>query len=74
MGNEGFTLEEIFYMKARRCRRCGGLLTNQESVKDGYGHICKSKVRADELEEARHPNQNQTTLFDLFGTEKVKYP
>lgn len=34
---------EIFMVRARRCQRCGGLLTSAQAVSDGYGHVCKMK-------------------------------
>ncbi len=54
--------DEIFTVKARRCRRCGGLLTSKQAVEDGYGHVCKMKTNA-EIEAAK-PDVNQLTLFD----------
>ena len=56
--------DEIFTVKARRCRRCGGLLTSKQAVEDGYGHVCKMKTCA-EIEAAK-PDVNQITLFDVF--------
>ena len=35
---------EIFVVRARRCKRCGGLLTSAQAIKDGYGHSCKMKA------------------------------
>lgn len=40
MENDG-----IFTIQARRCKRCGGLLTSKQAVKDGYGHVCKQKIK-----------------------------
>lgn len=37
-------LTEVFMVKARRCKRCGGLLTSEQAVADGYGHVCKMKA------------------------------
>ena len=51
----------IFTIKARRCKRCGGLLTSEKAVKDGDGHTCKMKVKA---EAEAKPDPNQVTLFD----------
>lgn len=28
---------EVFTIPARRCKRCGGLLTSAQAIKDGYG-------------------------------------
>lgn len=35
---------DVFIIKARRCKRCGGLLTSKQAVADGYGHVCKIKT------------------------------
>lgn len=35
---------DVFMIKARRCKRCGGLLTSKQAVADGYGHVCKIKA------------------------------
>ncbi len=60
--------DEIFMVKARRCKRCGGLLTSKQAVEDGYGHVCKMKTYA-EIEAAK-PDANQLTLFDVFGEQE----
>ena len=31
---------EIFKITARRCKRCGGLLTSAQAIRDGYGSCC----------------------------------
>jgi len=53
---------EKFTVPARRCKRCGGLLTSAEAIRDGYGSCCLRKMR----EEARAKEQlkNQCSLFD----------
>ena len=53
-------------VKARRCKRCGGLLTSKQAVEDGYGHVCKMKVHA---EEAAKPDPNQMSLFPVLEEE-----
>lgn len=40
-------LPETFIIKARRCKRCGGLLTSAQAVADGYGHVCKLRAAQD---------------------------
>ncbi|MCD8195926.1 MAG: hypothetical protein LUE24_01920 [Lachnospiraceae bacterium] len=60
-------LSEIFTVKARRCKRCGGLLTSAEALKDGYGHVCRMKTREEEL--AKIPGPNQITLFENLESE-----
>lgn len=54
--------EEIFVIKARRCKRCGGLLTSVQGVKDGYGHTCKKK--AEEEKQQKEFDKMQISLFD----------
>ena len=53
---------DVFTIPARRCKRCGGLLTSSQGIRDGYGPCCLRKVRreqADREEEA----QNQYSFF-----------
>lgn len=57
--------DEIFQISARRCRRCGGLLTSAASIRDGYGHSCKMKARREELE--KELAKDQYTLFEGEG-------
>lgn len=54
--------DEVFTIKARRCKRCGGLLTSTFGVREGYGHVCKKKAKEDE-EKNKLP-ENQMTFFD----------
>lgn len=52
---------EIFTVRARRCKRCGGLLTSSRAIEDGYGHSCKMKL---EIEAAnRRMMKDQISLF-----------
>jgi len=55
--------DEVFHIPARRCKRCGGLLTSAQALKDGYGHTCKMKMRQEEL--VREEDKNQYSLFDV---------
>lgn len=55
-------LGEIFTVVARRCKRCGGLLTSKDAVKNGYGHTCLRKTKHEE--EAQKILDGQITLFD----------
>ena len=55
---------EVFTIPARRCKRCGGLLTSSQGIRDGYGPCCLRKVRreqADREEEAQNPAENPET-------------
>lgn len=55
---------EIFTIRARRCKRCGRLLTSAEAVEKGYGCKCAAKARAEE--NAQKPIPGQMTIEDLF--------
>lgn len=57
--------DEIFTIPARRCKRCGGLLTSQQAIKDGYGHVCKMRTTREERE--REEAKDQMSIFDLSG-------
>lgn len=59
--------DDIFTIKARRCKRCGGLLTSKQAVEDGYGHVCKMKTLA-ELK-ASEDDRNQISFFDTNETK-----
>ncbi|MCD7903364.1 MAG: hypothetical protein LUF91_06330 [Oscillospiraceae bacterium] len=59
---------EIFIIQARRCKRCGGLLTSAEALKDGYGHVCRMKTREEELQK-KAPDPNQINLFESLEAE-----
>ena len=58
---------EIFMVRARRCKRCGGLLTSAQAVADGYGHVCKMKEL--QKQRAREELKNQ---YSLFGGEETE--
>lgn len=55
---------EIFTIRARRCKRCGRLLTSAEAVEKGYGCQCAAKAKAEE--NAQKPIPGQMTIEDLF--------
>lgn len=56
-------ISEVFHIPARRCKRCGGLLTSEQAIKDGMGHTCKIKTRREELE--REAEKDQCSMFDM---------
>ncbi len=58
---------EVFQIPARRCKRCGGLLTSAEAIENGYGSCCLRKMRQEERE--KEAAKNQCSLFDEEGTE-----
>ena len=53
---------EVFTIPARRCKRCGGLLTSAQAIKDGYGSCCLRKIRQEQR--AKEEAKNQYSLFD----------
>ncbi len=59
---------EIFTIKARRCKRCNGILTSKKAVEEGYGHVCKMKTHAEE--EANKPIDGQINIIDFFENQK----
>ncbi len=52
----------IFTIPARRCKRCGGLLTSEQTIRDGYGSCCLKKIKQDER--AKEEAKDQCSLFD----------
>ena len=51
---------------ARRCKRCGGLLTSSQGLRDGYGPCCLRKIKQEEAD--RKMMENQCSLFDMGAT------
>lgn len=58
----------IFTIQARRCKRCGRLLTSKEAVERGYGCQCAEKARREEQE--RQPIPGQRSIFDYLSDEE----
>lgn len=56
---------DVFMVRARRCKRCGGLLTSAQAVADGYGHVCKMKELQKQQDREELKNQ-----YSLFGGEE----
>ena len=56
---------EVFTIQARKCRRCGGLLTSAKAIRDGYGACCLRKIRQEER--GREKDKDQ---MNFFGTEE----
>lgn len=55
--------EDVFYIKARRCQRCGGILLSQYGLKHGMGHVCKQKYDAEHA--PIDPNQLTLEMGEL---------
>jgi hypothetical protein len=58
---------EIFTIRARRCKICGRLLTSQEAVERGYG--CQCAIKAKKAEEEAKPIPGQMNIKDFLGEE-----
>ena len=55
------------------CKRCGGILTSEQGLRDGYGPCCLKKMR--EEEEYRQFMEKQYSLFDMAAeAEAAKTP
>ena len=57
---------EVFQIAARRCKRCGGLLTSAQALRDGYGSCCLRKMRQEAR--AKEEAKNQCSLFEKEDT------
>ena len=55
-------MSDVFTIPARRCKRCGGLLTSETAIREGYGSCCLRKMKQEERD--REIAKNQYTLFD----------
>lgn len=58
----------IILIQARRCKRCGRLLTSKEAVERGYGCQCAEKARREEQE--KQPIPGQRSIFDYLSDEE----
>lgn len=63
-------MDDVFTILARRCKRCGRLLVNQESVEQGYGCQCIKKAKQEEID--KQPIDGQMELFDFFKESEGK--
>ena len=50
----------VIYIPARKCQRCGGILTSAQGIRDGFGCVCKKKYKQEQAKYA----PGQITLFD----------
>lgn len=53
--------EELLLVTARRCKRCGGLLTSAAGIARGYGSCCLQKARREAWE--REVLREQCSIF-----------
>lgn len=49
---------DVFTIRATRCKRCGGILLSDYGLKNGMGHVCKSKYDAE-----HSVDENQMTFY-----------
>ncbi len=56
---------DVFTIPARRCKRCGGLLTSDQAIRDGYGACCLRKMKQEARAKEEVKNQ-----YSLFGPEE----
>lgn len=57
--------DDLFTITARRCKRCGGLLTSAQGIRDGYGPCCLKKIQEEQARKEMAKYQ-----CTLFGTEE----
>lgn len=55
-------MSDIFQVPARRCKRCGGILTSEQGLRDGYGACCLKRMKEDEADAKMR--RIQISLFD----------
>lgn len=55
---------EIFTLRVRRCRRCGGILISPKAIEAGYGHVCRQKMLEEEAAR-RRMERDQISLFPV---------
>lgn len=60
--------EDIFVIQARKCKRCGRLLTSKDAIERGYGCQCAKKAKKEVDEQAPLPGQR--TIFDFIEQEE----
>lgn len=58
----------VFTIKARRCKRCGRLLTSAKAVEEGYGESCRCKIKKEDKE--KEPIPGQLNIFDMNQEEQ----
>lgn len=61
-------MSDIFKVPARRCKRCGGILTSEQGLRDGYGACCLKRMKEDEADAKMR--KIQISLFDKKEGDK----
>ena len=59
---------EIFDIPARRCKRCGGILTSEQRLRDGDGSFCLKRMKEEEAD--AQMRKIQISFFDREGETK----
>lgn len=54
--------DEVFMIEARKCKRCGRLLTSKDAIEKGYGCQCALREAREAAE--REPLPGQRNIFD----------
>lgn len=65
---------DTFMIRARRCIRCGRLLTGRDAVERGYGCVCAEKARMEGIREQqeREPLPGQMTMEEYLASEELE--
>lgn len=58
----------IFMIQARKCQRCGRLLTSKDAIEKGLGCQCAMKAAAEKAE--KEPIPGQMDIFDYYRREE----
>lgn len=59
---------DIFDIPARRCKRCGGILTSEQGLRDGYGSCSLKKMKEEEADAKMR--KIQISFFEREGETK----
>ena len=57
--------DEVFTIEARKCKRCGRLLTSHEAIMKGMGCRCQEKAQREAR--AYEPIPGQMDIYDYLG-------
>ncbi len=56
------TVSDVFMISARKCKRCGGILTSKKAVEKGFGHTCLKKEKQEAAE--KELDERQISFFE----------
>lgn len=63
---------EVFTIPARRCKRCGGLLTSSQGIRDGYGRAAFAKCGGSRLTVRKKPKISIVFSPTASGRRKTR--